>query len=122
MTKLEYERVPPSAEEFFRMFETCVRDIFRWAPLPMRPLVHLFSADGDMRIVKVEGEAHAMKVIDVALRTPLIAGASFMHQKPHALEGTYYTRESPPRVIRIPIIEMEKDRVLGETIRDATLN
>jgi len=120
---IEFERIPPSAEEFFRIFEESMRCSFAWGcGKPPRPLVHVFTADGDMRVRVVSGETEAMRLIEQLLAVPVVSGASFMHEAPGALEGTYYTREGPPRVIRIPIVGTGKDRCLGETIRDATLN
>jgi len=120
---IQFERVPPSAEEFFRLFESCIRTVFKWDnEKPPRPLVHVFTADGDMRVRIVSDETEAMALIGQALANPAVAGASFMHEAPGVMEGTYYTRESPPRVIRIPIIGTGKDRSLGETTRDATLS
>ena len=120
---MDFERVPPSAEEFFRMFEVCTREVFRWDnEKSLRTLVHVFTKDGGMRarIVPSEHEAHQM--IAAALKHEQVAGASIMHETPTHHEGVYYSRESPPRVIRIPIIGIGADRRLGETVRDAPLH
>jgi len=119
----EFERVPPSAEEFFRLFEESMRMAFKWSsPVPLRSLVHIFMVDGDMRARGVPGAREAHALIEMALRNPSIAAASFIHETHDAIEGLYYTRESPTRVIRIPIVGNGTDRALGETVRDATLN
>jgi len=94
---IQFERVPPSAEEFFRLFESCIRTVFKWDnEKPPRPLVHVFTVDGDMRVRIVPGETEAMALIGQALANPAVAGASFMHEAPGVMEGTY-TRASRRR-------------------------